>query len=190
MSLLHAGPSAASPRLYCALARGRAEPGPSAASSRFHCARARGRAVLGPGGCPTSPPLCPGLRTGQTRLGPYTTPAGGRTPAGLHHRRGNLPSWRTLSDRQVRGTDSDTSWRRRGRRSRAALLGRHTCGPGPDALPPHSPPASRPRAGTTAAAGPGRLRPVAELAGLDRRPGTVTRMSARFHFTGPGQLPT
>ena len=104
----------------------------SAAPPRLHCARARGRVELGPVGLSTPPPLCPGPRPGRTRLGPYTTPAGGRTPAGSRHRRGSHPSRQTPSDRQVRGTDSDTSWRRRGRRPRTAPLARGTCGPGPD----------------------------------------------------------
>ena len=103
--------------------------GQSAAPPRFHCARARGRAGLGPVGRSSSLPLCPGPRPGRTRLGPCTTPAGGRTPAGFHHRRGSHPSHRTPSDR---GTDSDTSWRRRDRRSRPAPLVHRTCGPGPD----------------------------------------------------------
>jgi hypothetical protein len=106
--------------------------GQSAAPPRFHCARARGRAGLGPVGCSSSLPLCPGPRPGRTRLGPYTTPAGGRTPAGSLHRRGSQPSRQTLSVRQVWGTDSDTSWRRRGRRSRTTWPARGTCGPGPD----------------------------------------------------------
>jgi hypothetical protein len=60
MSLLHAGPSAASPRLRCARARGWAEPDPV--------------------GCPTSPPLCPAARlplysTGRRRV---ASPVSGR----------------------------------------------------------------------------------------------------------------
>jgi len=53
-----------------------------------------------PVGSSPSLPLCPGPRTGRTRLGPYTPPAGGRTPAGFYHRRGSQPSRRTPSDRQ------------------------------------------------------------------------------------------
>ena len=131
-----AGPNpaqpASPPRLHCARARGRSNSAQSAAPPRLHCARARGRVELGPVGLSTPPPLCPGPRPGRTRLGPYTTPAGGRTPAGSRHRRGSHPSRQTPSDRQVRGTDSDTSWRRRGRRPRTVPLARGTCGPGPD----------------------------------------------------------
>ena len=124
--------SASPPRLHCARARGRSNSAQSAAPPRLHCARARGRVELGPVGLSTPPPLCPGPRPGRTRLGPYPTPAGGRTPAGSRHRRGSHPSRQTPSDRQVRGTDSDTSWRRRGRRPRTVPLARGTCGPGPD----------------------------------------------------------
>ena len=71
---------------------------------------------------------------GRARLGPFTPPTDGQSPTNLHYRRGSQPSRRTPADRQVWGTDSDTSWRRRDRRSRPAPLGRGTCGPGPDDL--------------------------------------------------------
>ena len=151
-----AGPNpaqpAASPRPYCARACGRAEPGPvgrssttplcpgpppgrtrpsrpfrlaptvpgpaanpisaqSASPPRSHCARAHGRTD------PARAVHHPGRRAGPGRATP---------PTGSHSGR-----W-SHSDRQVRGTDSDTSWRRRGRRSWTAPPACGTCGPGPD----------------------------------------------------------
>jgi hypothetical protein len=115
-------------------------PGPAAGPNsaqpasppRSHCARARRRSELGPVGLSSLLSLCPGPRPGRTRPGPYTTPAGGRAPAGRHLRRGSHSGRWSHSVRQVRGTDSDTSWRRRGRRARTASPAHGSRGPGPD----------------------------------------------------------
>ena len=84
MSLLHAGPPAASPRPYCARARGRAElgpvgrsfttllcPGPPPGRTRLsrllRLAPTDPGLELGPVGRPYTTPLCPGPPPGRTR---------------------------------------------------------------------------------------------------------------------------
>ena len=99
-SLLCPGPRPGRARASRPLLHDSTVPGPAAGPNpaqpafppRSHCARARRQSDLGPVGLSSSLSLCPGPRPGRTRLGPYTTPAGGRAPAGRHLRRAATPA--------------------------------------------------------------------------------------------------
>jgi hypothetical protein len=69
----------------------------------------------GPAPGPRGPPPGP---DGAPWRGPPSGRGTGGSASRIQPRRGSQPSRRTPSDRQVWGADSDTSWRRRGRRFR------------------------------------------------------------------------
>jgi hypothetical protein len=160
-------PPCAGRRSCCFAPRGRSRTSIGSAPCPCGPSSASGLCALIVGGVPPFAGPAPGPRgpppgpDGALWRGPPSGRGTGGSASRLQPRRGSQPSRRTPSDRQVWGADSDTSWRRRGRRFRdgstvTSAVGRrplerparHCCfAPGGDlALPParRRAPAGRP----------------------------------------------